>query len=71
MKYKTILRCPTCNAIIEEIEHDQPELSGMSEAMLGQPARTEHARTNQPFVNAATWLNGWESETVEIADDAK
>lgn len=71
MKYKTTLRCPTCNAVLDEIKHDQPELSGMAESMLGQDARTEHASNNPSCVNATTWLNGWESETVEIDSDAK
>lgn len=66
-KYKTVLRCPVCRQIMDEIEHLEPRMSDFGGALLGSGSRRVHAEESPQCVDKPGWHKGWdEDEPVKL-----
>lgn len=45
------------------IWHDEPEISGMGEALLGQDYRSRHGMDNPECRKNVNWMQGWTTKT--------
>jgi hypothetical protein len=68
MPYTTIGTCPVCNALFDNLDHDEPELPGMVEAMMFQPERRKHAKESPACTNHPDWSKGWNTKTEKQPD---
>lgn len=66
LKYRTILTCPCCGFVFEEIKHSNPVVNPQSAAMLGQFGRSKHARESPSCAKSDKWVMGWNTTTEEI-----
>lgn len=64
-EYVTYLKCPVCGAVMDEIRHSTPTLSGMSAGLLGGDGRREHKRKSPSCSEHDRWSLGWTTETVK------
>lgn len=59
MTYFTIVRCPVCSLRVDEINHDEPELSGMASGLLLGDSSRLHAKQSPACKQNEKWYDGW------------
>lgn len=65
-KYHTILTCPICGVMLDDICHKDPEPHGQSIAILGSDGRRFHGVNSPKCKNHPDWIKGWNTKTEEI-----
>lgn len=68
MNYITILRCPVCNAIMDEIRHGNKTGDSYGIALLGGDGRRFHREESPECCKDARWMQGWTQETVPVGE---
>jgi len=70
--YQTILRCPVCNTIMDEIRHPYKEPNSYGLALLGGDGRRYHAKISPLCIKDEKWIRGWKQEdSIELIDFEK
>lgn len=62
-EYLTIVRCPVCGAVFDEITHPASEPDALMVCLLAQPERLKHRAASPKCQEDDRWIQGWTLET--------
>lgn len=69
MKYKTIVTCPVCGEVFDEITHIDKD-PGILIAMLVGNTRVKHREQHPECEKHTDWVKGWNLATTKESKDA-